>query len=347
MGRLELLPCAGEESSMDHVIECAASPAIPHPARTEAHHKRIKLHVKQKLLLDLKRCEDVLKLQVGDLKMAVEGWSESQRWSPERYLRAVELEGAMRKGEVTQILDELQTIRRYVDRPFAADEPPLISTILTEEWEPSYIAGMRLYAQKNIRGEATLVRPIVDIAAMARHRPNIQEALDLIKAHDPDQFHEIQELVTRIKIFDGRVLRGESSTKTFGAMWLRVPPAEDDQVGYWVEHIVHEVSHIRLFAENFFDQLVLNPRDECKFEAPIRDDLRPMYGVFHAAFVLARMFRVFRRMSLAGLDARFRDRLQLIRLQFDRGLKTLAHPDARFTPLGAAIRDELETCSQA
>ena len=40
------------------------------------------------------------------------------------------------------------------------------------------------------------------------------------------------------------------------------------------------------------DPLVLNPADEV-FAAPLRDDDRPMIGIFHALFVLSRICYVF------------------------------------------------------
>lgn len=322
------------------------APAAPDPLTAKELHKAVKSHIRQKLARDVGRCGEKLRIDVRTLKAAIEEWQPSEKWSPERFLRTSMLEIAMRSGEVTAILDQLQAIRRLLAKPGDdACAAPFVSTILTEDWEAEYVPRMREYRQKNIRGEPTLVRPIFDDVQLATHAENIQVALKLIREHDPQLAGEFDELVIRIKIFDGRVLRGESSPQTFGAMWIRIPPVEDDQVGYWVEHIVHELSHIRLFALAFFDELVLNPREECKYEAPIRDDPRPMYGVFHASFVLARMSRVFHRLSLAGFDARFRDRLQLIRLQLDRGLKTLSHPDAKFTPQGTAIRDHLETCA--
>lgn len=103
---------------------------------------------------------------------------------------------------------------------------------------------------------------------------------------------KITEFVTHIKIFEGKVLRTDTSNISFGSMWLRVPEPEDDQVGYWIEHIVHEVSHLRLEAHFFLEKLVLNSGDEKIFRAPIRDDPRPMRGIFHTAFVLARMVRI-------------------------------------------------------
>ena len=169
----------------------------------------------------------------------------------------------------------------------------------------------------------------------------------MIRACDVDIAHEISVLISSIKLFQGRVLRGQASGNTMGAIWLRIPDPHDDQIGYWIEHIVHEVSHLRLHAMFFQEKFVLNSNDECKFKAPIRDDLRPMFGVFHATFVLARMIRTFKKLSFQGYASRFRDRLQLCQLQFEIGLNSVYLEDAKFTDNGKLIRESFAACALA
>jgi len=298
------------------------------------------------ILLDrLRQCQSVIGLDICDLLEFIEDVSLDEKWSPRIFLATHLLARKMKKGDVTDILDSIQEIQGISKSGIISSHCAKVSSILLEPWEEKYISLLRKYDQKNIRGECTIVRPIINSSEMNFHKKNIREAVALIKLYDDDLFSEIEELVTDIKLFQGRVLRGDTSTYTFGSMWLRVPEREDDQVGYWIEHVVHETSHLRFVVHFFYEQLVLNPISERKFKAPIRDDLRPMYGVFHACFVLARMIRIFKTLSMQGFDKRFRDRLQLCRLQFEKGLETIFSPEASLTETGKQIRESLNACA--
>ncbi len=52
--------------------------------------------------------------------------------------------------------------------------------------------------------------------------------------------------------------------------------------------IVHESSHLKLFYPYLDDEIVLNDPSQ-RFASPLRREPRPMNGIYHAAFVLARM----------------------------------------------------------
>ncbi len=66
------------------------------------------------------------------------------------------------------------------------------------------------------------------------------------------------------------------------------------------ETLAHEVSHMLLFGMTVDEPLVLNP-DEELFASPLREDLRPMDGIFHATYVSARMTMAMT--ALAACDA--------------------------------------------
>lgn len=46
-----------------------------------------------------------------------------------------------------------------------------------------------------------------------------------------------------------------------------------------------------------------------------------------------------------GYDKRFRDRLQLCKLQLEIGLNTLEHPKAKFSDNGVLIKNSLKDCA--
>lgn len=63
-----------------------------------------------------------------------------------------------------------------------------------------------------------------------------------------------------------------------------------------VEVLAHEASHSLLFGLTQNEPLVHNPDDE-RYASPLRKDPRPMDGIYHAAFVSARMWWAMDQMS--------------------------------------------------
>ncbi|MCW5300168.1 hypothetical protein DXT88_18520 [Herbaspirillum lusitanum] len=144
---------------------------------------------------------------------------------------------------------------------------------------------------------------------IAPYTKEFQQALALLKFADEDMHAETIELISQVTIFKAQAIMGGSLNRTFGAIFIASPDHDPIRghssylthrgVPYFLEHLVHESSHNVLFGLMLSDPMVLNPVSE-KFSAPLRTDLRPMYGIFHAAFVVARMVRVFKLMVRKG-----------------------------------------------
>jgi HEXXH motif-containing protein len=81
------------------------------------------------------------------------------------------------------------------------------------------------------------------------------------------------------------VFGGISSFAAWGAICLNQPVHT-----HWTEYfkqLVHETAHLLLFAIAREQALVLNDASE-RHASALRDDNRPIDGIFHAAFVSAR-----------------------------------------------------------
>jgi HEXXH motif-containing protein len=81
------------------------------------------------------------------------------------------------------------------------------------------------------------------------------------------------------------VFGGISSFAAWGAICLNQPVHT-----HWTEYfkqLVHETAHLLLFAMAREQALVLNDANE-RHPSALRDDDRPIDGIFHAAFVSAR-----------------------------------------------------------
>jgi hypothetical protein len=93
-------------------------------------------------------------------------------------------------------------------------------------------------------------------------------------------------------------LTGASSFYLWGACFINFcdPPARLAAA----TALVHEAAHLLLFGFGLGAPLVTNG-DAARYRSPLRDDPRPMDGIVHAAFVLARMTWCLERLTAAGV----------------------------------------------
>lgn len=91
--------------------------------------------------------------------------------------------------------------------------------------------------------------------------------------------------------------------------------------------LVHESTHALLFALSCDQPLVLNPVSE-GYKSPLRKDLRPMIGIYHAAIVSARMLDFYRRALEGDVDedrsTYLQQQLNKLRGYYDSGRDVIA-----------------------
>ena len=85
----------------------------------------------------------------------------------------------------------------------------------------------------------------------------------------------------------------------FGVRSSLTPPPRGRLLSL-LETLAHEAAHSLLFGIQISGPLVLNP-DDARFASPLRVDLRPMDGVYHATFVSARMHFAMQELLASGL----------------------------------------------
>lgn len=122
--------------------------------------------------------------------------------------------------------------------------------------------------------------------------PKLLRACELLAAAAPDWAAETFELAREIVLAvdtrpdSGARFAGGSVFDLFGA--VMVNPASPGGVPGYLLTLVHESSHLRLFCHNLGDELLLND-GEARYRSPLRQQPRPMVGIYHAAWVSARM----------------------------------------------------------
>ncbi|MGH3904507.1 MAG: aKG-HExxH-type peptide beta-hydroxylase [Pseudonocardiaceae bacterium] len=106
----------------------------------------------------------------------------------------------------------------------------------------------------------------------------------LLAELDPELHAEFETVVGALRLFRGRAARGITSVRCFGLVFLRLPdpgPEAEESLMYFLDHITHETSHLVLHTLMNVDPLITNGHAQ-RFDAPIRPDPRPLYGIYHA-----------------------------------------------------------------
>jgi HEXXH motif-containing protein len=172
----------------------------------------------------------------------------------------------------------------------------------------------------------------------------------LLDVAAPELSREIRALVRDVVFVSsesgagGLVFHGASTFYLWGGLFLnaRMHP---DRVSM-AEGLAHEAAHSLLLGYSFGAPLVDNDDSE-RFSSPLREDKRPMDGIVHATYVLARMhYCIERLIASRALDAAERERLEAAkqrrRSDYLQGLEIVSS-HARFTPIGRALFEGAQT----
>lgn len=177
----------------------------------------------------------------------------------------------------------------------------------------------------------------------------LDDALDLIERTDPAMAGELDVLARTIILARSTRPDGSFGGATSPFLWGAVvinPERQGDRIAL-AETLIHESAHALLFGLAGGEPLSSNDRAE-RYCSPLRSDLRPMEGIIHATYVLARMIcglqKVLRSRALSEVE---RDRtvaaVHRHRLRFIDGLKVI-DAQANLTREGRAI---FEPCRAA
>ena len=179
--------------------------------------------------------------------------------------------------------------------------------------------------------------PVFDLAA-----GRIDAAMTLLERGFPEMAAEILALLHEIIIAVGPedpkslTFDGSSSYMLWGAIMLNA--RGQSTVLDTAQALAHESGHNVLFGLCASGPLIYND-DEESFSHPLRQDPRPMDGVFHAAYVIARMHQTLERLLQADVltneqrEAAARD-LKIQRNSFAEA-DAVIRQSAKLTAIGA------------
>ena len=176
----------------------------------------------------------------------------------------------------------------------------------------------------------------------------IKDAFNWIDRAVPELGAEFRALIRDIILVspDDRsadVFEGGTSFKLWGALFLN---AESEFTpAQLVTSLAHEEGHAALFGACRNEMLVENPDSEV-FWSPIRQAERPLEGIFHAAFVSARMLYVMKH-QVADTSLSAQDRARAIQDAekaahiYTEGVE-IVRQNGRLTQTGATILAALD-----
>lgn len=250
----------------------------------------------------------------------------------EPYLHAIhaKLALALKANSAADVLKLIKSLTQILEQGAEASTF-LVHTITAEPWEQEILESLK-EQNRNQAGKLATIDAINE-DHLNKYAPIIHEVLSLLKQASLLFYEEFETYVAEIKLFHRLV--GMTDPRVFGSVYICTPNTELPAEVYFCEHIIHETSHLHLNTLFAHDCLILNDPSE-KYAAPIRPDPRPMYGIFHATFVLSRMVRLFRKLVVFLTEPAYSRCLKTFQTQFLNGYHTVTN-HAKLTPYGQKI----------
>lgn len=165
---------------------------------------------------------------------------------------------------------------------------PVLSTLREPWYDPDEVDCLIRWF--DIEPENALGLSALDDRELAHESAKLRVALSAMRALMPQFLDEMLAITREIVLAkpSGQQLMtfgGASSFSLWGALALNVQAHPD----WWLylPRLVHEYSHNLLFGMAREEPLLLNDPTE-RYPSPLRQEMRPLDGIFHAAFVSAR-----------------------------------------------------------
>ncbi len=231
----------------------------------------------------------VLAFDFTKLEPLINAIQSGSRFPATTFFTYAEIVMALYNNEQQKAIDGFNKIITEVPMPeVACDEPCRIlpwDTLPHLENQEIYLRAMNTDPHLHFFMGA----PSHALAHQFSHR--IVSGFKLMQFAAPELAEEFKVLVNDIVMVVGDAksdyqFDGGSSYFLWGTLFLNATSHQTDIA--MVEVLAHESAHMLLYACTIDEPLVLNP-DEDLFPSPLRNDLRPMDGIYHATFVSARM----------------------------------------------------------
>ena len=182
-----------------------------------------------------------------------------------------------------------EALGRLLEGPFEAGEGIAVRPLLRSHFTPTEESRLRdQFVSESLAAEQI---GRLDEARAAGKVERIRDALALIAEHAPRSHAEMDPVIAEIVLAQDPVGTSEtelaacSSLERWGSMLINTDALESSLL--LAEAVMHEAAHSYLYGASPVEFHVRNPIGELH-KSPLRADPRPMDGIYHATFVLAR-----------------------------------------------------------
>ncbi len=163
------------------------------------------------------------------------------------------------------------------------------------------------------------------------------DALNMLREVWPGIAAEIEQSVGCVSFFRGACAIGAADICINGALLFNENKIGNDTVKL-AEEIVHEASHVRLNTFLATKNFILNPWDKL-YRSPLRQDERPMFGIVHQVFVLARLREFYLRCTQV-IDSRYAKDVDATQSLLEDGFRVV-QTHGSFTESGSRLMDSI------
>lgn len=310
----------------------------PSPDRARAIDRRMRASLGKSLAYIVAEVGDLISIDRPALETLSHNLGKGARYTPAVFGLYTDLVMALTEGDneqATGFLDEL-----------AQQQPqsPGLKILALDDPEP-HIHRERYQRLMDVDPNARfpILPPSPAIAETFRQR--VADARHLIQAALPAMAGEFDALVSQIIMVTADPeatfqFDGGSSYMLWGGLFLNAA-SHHSEVDL-VTVLAHESAHLLLFGFSCEEALVTNDNDSL-YHSPLRDDPRPMDGIYHATWVSARMHWALRELLEGGHlapEAResAHEALADHSRHFTDGL-TVVESEGDLTPTGKAVMD--------
>ncbi len=283
---------------------------------------------------------DQLGLSVAGLEQLIKTMRTGARYPPSTfgiyYETAAALMIEQESSDIEPLFQEL-----LQEQPLTGDEVRVVTLDMVTPPSNRLLYQRLMDTDPNTPFHICSPDPDTTDNAMARFNSGMRRLQQAI----PELAREFEALVREVILVVGEEglgygFAGGSCYMLWGALFINAELHADDIAV--IEAIAHESGHSFLFGLTIDEPLVLND-DEELFTSPLRDDPRPMDGIYHATYVSARMHWAMSRL-LEGkqLNGQERDlasaKREASRRSFWNGYQTV-HQFARLSGTGRILMD--------
>lgn len=256
----------------------------PDPERAQVLDKRMHTELADSLRHLREISRETVEFEESAMERLIASLEVGTSYPPLLFARYYQLAEALMQDDLSTASDLYDRLVRLEPLP----EQQRVTSLSDPEQSEASAVYHRFMTEES-DGEFSLLSPSSEVADAFRDR--YHRGMKLLERTIPKLAGEIRAIVHDVIGVVGHPKNvaefdGGSHFKLWGALFLNVE--RHSTLQQLIEGLAHESAHSLLFGFCTDEPLVYND-DRERYPSPLRDDLRPMDGIYHATYVSARM----------------------------------------------------------